>query len=319
MTKNRLTLLALPLVLMLGGTACSAPAEEPAPDPETVGATAAEFPREVSVDDEVVRVEEEPRRIAVLSGDAANLVADLVELDRIIAVPDTGADTLDVETILPGGADADPEQVLALNPDLVILTARHGSEHDAAAMLEQAGVPSASFGSAAWGGLDPMLATMDTIGELTGTEERAGALRAELEAEREEITGQLDQGAGPRVLTLMARGDQQMMMAPTTMLNGLVREAGGQLVVDEHGLQGSATADPEQIIELAPDVILVEDFRGQGRQDFADLIGNPALAEVPAIRDGAVEYMSRTTTGSSAGTRAVEGLREVATAIGTVE
>ncbi|MHA2790173.1 ABC transporter substrate-binding protein [Corynebacterium sp. S7] len=280
---------------------------------------ASAFPRDVAVGEETVHVAEEPQRIAILSSDATNLVQQLVSIDRIIAVPDSGGENPPVETILPGGANADPEQVLALNPDLVILTARHGAEQDASTLLEQANVPTASFDSDSWASIDGMLTALATLGELTGSEVKASELTAEVNTKRDETLAQIDENEHPRVLTLMARGNSKMIMTSTTMLNGLVREAGGVPIVDEQEIVGSASADPEQVVALAPDVILIEDFRGQGREQFADLINSPALAEVPAISEGQVHYMSRTTTGSSAGTQAVEGLREVAEAIGTLK
>src|SRR5699024_11920903 len=81
-----------------------------------------------------------PQRIASLSSDATSVLAELVDHERIVASPATPGGKPVGGTALPDGVHADPEQVLALNPDLVVLTERHGSEGSAADLLANSGV-----------------------------------------------------------------------------------------------------------------------------------------------------------------------------------
>ncbi|BAU95089.1 ABC transporter substrate-binding protein [Corynebacterium suranareeae] len=255
--------------------------------------------------------------IVVLSGDASVLVEELVSAERIVATTDRGAGTPAVETVLPAGGTVDPEQILSLDPDLVLLTSRHESEDDTADILNQAGVQVASFESSNWSDIDSLLDTFTDIAQLVGEEDKADRLVEEIKAQRAEVDTAVDKTRQPRVLSLMARGGQRFFVPTSAMLNGLVEEAGGYSVNGELGAVGTVAADPEQILALQPDVILVEDFRGQGRADFADLLTNPALAEVPAITNANVAYLPQSEIGSAAGLKIVDGLKLVAASIGT--
>ena len=94
-------------------------------------------------------------------------------------------------------------------------------------------------------------------------------------------------------------------------MNSLVTDAGAVSINAEMGVRGSLPADPEKIIEADPDVIVVQDVRGKGRERFASLLGNPALAEVPAIEDERVLYISNTLVGVSSGLASVDGLEQL--------
>ncbi len=310
------------LALALG--ACSSDDSPGSVDSTGSGGSSAapseDFPRTVSVGDAQVRVKAQPERIAVVSPDAASLVTQLVPVDHIVMLTDQGKDNPDGPVIVPGSASVDPEQILSVNPDLVVVTVRHGQEKDAGAVLQDSGIPVAEFDAGAWSGIDDLLTNLDTLGQLTGADSKAQELHEQITRDRRRITGALDKDvAKPRVLTLMARGGQRMIMPPTTMMNGLVREAGGTVIADETGSHGAAPADPEVIARLNPDVILVEDYRGRGEQDFADLLADPALADVPAVQDHRVAYLPTATTGVSAGARIGEGLDAVGHAVGTLD
>ena len=71
-------------------------------------------------------------------------------------------------------------------------------------------------------------------------------------------------------------------------------------------------ADPEAIIAADPDVIVVQDFRDAGLEPFAELLENPALADVRAVADDEVHLVDAETTSGTAGSRISEGLKEIA-------
>ncbi|WP_448851502.1 ABC transporter substrate-binding protein [Corynebacterium sp. 335C] len=336
-TTRPLIILACTAALPLGLAACSADdAGQAAGDAAATATSAAAdaaggsgdgsgdeaaWPRTVTVGDADVEVKEEPRRIAILSPGAASLASEIVPADRIAAITDLGPATPEGPEVIRGSANVDPEQVLAMNPDLVIVTARHGQEKDAGSLLRDSGLPVAVFGGDQWGSIDDMLANLATIGELTGREDAAKEAADRIESARAEVREAVEahEGDAPRVLALMSRGGKQMIMSPSTLLNGLIEEAGGEPLAREAGGRGAAPADPERIAELNPDVILIEDFRGQGEEAFASLLANPALADVTAIKDDRVAYLAPSVIGVSSGPRVTEGLKAVAEAIGTLK
>lgn len=325
-TTRSLLVLACAASLTFGAAACSSgdAADQAAQAPGGSGAAQAPaeaaWPRTIDVAGEQVTVDEKPSRIAVLSPGAAALAAEIVPADRLAAITDFGPETPEGPQVIGGSAEVDPEQVMAMNPDLVLVTSRHGQEKDAGAMLADAGLPVAVFPGDSWGTIDDMLAHAETIGKLTGDEDAATALVRRMKDARAQVDEAVEANGGeaPRVLALMARGGRQLVTPPSMLINGLIREAGGVPVAEEAGGHGAVAADPEKIAELAPDVILVEDFRGRGEEDFAGLLSNPALADVPAVKDGRISYLAPQAIGVSAGPRVTDGLKAVAEAIGTL-
>lgn len=63
---------------------------------------------------------------------------------------------------------------------------------------------------------------------------------------------------------------------------------------------------------MAPEIIIIQDFQGKGRENFANFLSNPALANVPAIENDKIFYADTVTTGVTAGTDITTGLQQVA-------
>lgn len=321
-TKTLLTITCAAALTLAGCSAdTTGAAEGKETAQETSSSTEAQWPRTVTVGGAEVTVKEQPKRIAVLSPGAASLAAELVPADRLAALAGFGGEMPAGVEEIRANTQIDPEQVLGLNPDLIILTSRHGQEQDAGKLLGDAGVPVAVFGGGDWATSDAVLANLRTLGELTGLEAKADEMAGRIEDQRKAVLDAVaaHKGEAPRVLTLMARGDKKMVTPASALINGLVEEAGGVAANDELGGHGPAAADPETIAKARPDVILVEDFRGQGKADFADLLANPALASVPAVADGRVAYLPTNLVTVEVGPHVAEGLDAVAKAIGTKE
>ena len=190
-----------------------------------------------------------------------------------------------VDTTLPSGVHPDAEQILALNPDLVLLAARHGSEQSVAEQLEATGVPTLTFSSADFDTPEAYAATIRRLGAELGLNARAEELASEFEAEIAELDKQRPPATAtaPRTLALMARGGQVMAMDADNTLPALAVRAGGQDAATEVGISHTGPIDAELLVRANPDIIFLEDFMGAGRGPFEALLANPALAEVPAI------------------------------------
>ena len=237
----------------------------------------------------------------------ADRVVMTAEMDT--ADEETAALASQVEYQVKNGGSLDPEQVVAADPDLVIVSARFDTEQGTIDILEGLNVPVVNFDSDAWGDIDAITKHLEIVGELVGEEDKAAEAIAEIDANRIDID---KPATSPTVLTLMQRGPRQMVMPESAMLNGLIREAGGTPVVDSLGAVGTITADPEQVVAMAPEIIIIQDFQGKGRENFADFLSNPALANVPAIENDKIFYADTVTTGVTAGTDITTGLQQVA-------
>ncbi|WP_029150430.1 ABC transporter substrate-binding protein [Microbacterium indicum] len=315
-TPARILAVGTALAGALGLAACGA--EAPASEPVPTAAHAAEWPRTVDVEGASVEISEAPQRVVALSTETGDVALQLGGPDRLVAVS-TGSVTegagnrIDlaeqVGTVLETSTSPDPEQILALEPDLVLMTARHDGEQDAASLLEGTGVPTIAFDSAEFQTLDGIADAVTVLGDALGEEDAAARVLADFDERRAAVEQAAPSGGdGPSVLLLMARGGQQMIQPQTTLMSHLVEQAGGRVV---GAGPGAVPADPEQIVAAAPDVILVEDFRGAGLAPFDGLLRSAALAGVPAVADGDVHLVSGATASDTAATAAIDGLEEI--------
>ncbi len=325
MKKSTTTLLAVALAVPLVLTACSPDQENPSTNTVTESsadtpsgsssAAEAEYPRTVTIGNQEITLESKPMRIAVLTPEASSLVLPLAGSERVVMTSEMNPEDEELyelaqqvpNQVKPGGS-LDPEQVIAANPDLVIVSARFDTEQDTAAILENFGVPVVNFDVDSRGDIDSITTHMGFVGQLVGAEDKAAASIEEIEATRAKVEKPAE---APTVLTLMQRGPRQMVMPESSMINGLIREAGGSPVVDSLGATGTITADPEHVVAMNPEIIIVQDYLGKGREDFAEFLSNPALADVPAIANDKVFYADTRTTGFAAGTDITQGLVEM--------
>lgn len=184
--------------------ACGAPAATP-PSAEPAGGG---FPRTVEADGEQVTITAEPQRVIALSTDVGEVALQLIGPDRVIAAPEylqnehtsaVPALARQVANPLASSVGADPEQFLALDPDLVLLTTRHDTEQDALALLQQAGVPSVGIRND-WADFATYRSNVELLGTALGAEDRAAELISECNGTSAAPPGYtvIWSGSGPR-------------------------------------------------------------------------------------------------------------------------
>lgn len=321
MHRPRLTAaVVLAATLALAGCTSTSSAATPAESP-SASATAS-YPRTVTVGDREVTLTQQPTRIVPMSWEVSDLALELAGPERMAAVSDgslsaTSGNHVElaeqVATVLPYTTEPDPEQVLALDPDLVLLVARHTGEQTVADTLEQSGVPVVVFSAADFATPDAVADSIVVLGQLFGTEQAAQDAADTLTDQVAQVTAAVaDVSDRPRVLVLMARGTKVMEQSQDAMLNVLVELAGGTAVAVEQGLDQTVPMDAEQILAANPDVILAEDFEGSGLSPFESVLGSAALAGVPAVVNQAIYPIATTVASSTSTTRTGEGLQEIA-------
>jgi len=283
------------LALALSLSACAAEPATIAEVPE-IGAfpLALEVP---GVDDPLV-IDEQPQRIVALSSDAAIALHELGAADRIIAVP-SGAmnialnpyadEMADVENVVAGENNPEPEQVLAWAPDLIVVTARHSGEQDASDVLSATGVPVLTLTNG-WSSSDAVIENLELIGRAVGASDEAEALTAEI---RNGLAGIRDRAAGaasvPTVAILSNQAQAPFINAGSSLVSELVTNGGGSNVADLTGITQTMPIQPEQLVAANPDTIMLVDVTGKGESSFDAVLGNPAVAALPAVQEGRVE------------------------------
>ncbi|WP_104082307.1 ABC transporter substrate-binding protein [Cryobacterium sp. Y11] len=326
MTGSKTTFIAtMALAVLFATTSCAEPPANTARD-EVASAAASvseeSWPRTVTVGESSVTIAAKPVRIAALSSETGDLALALADPSRFVAIAagsvaeGTGTQLAaagKVGTVLPAGTTPDPERVLALNPDLVLLTGRHGGEQQTQKVLEELGIPVLAFSSADFASLGGLENSIDVLGAALGQQADADALISELHDMTDAVIAQV---AGvtdsPRVLSLMARGGKVFILSAESMLNSLVGISGGDAIAVSSDITAAIPADVETIVAMNPDVILVEDFQGAGLAPFEALLGHAALAAVPAIVDSEVHTVSSTLASATSGLNTADGLAVIA-------
>ena len=190
-----------------------------------------------------------------------------------------------------GSAKAfDLEACIAAEPDLVILPKK---AKDYAATLTEMGIPAIVVNPESHAQLVEMITL---IGALTGAQDAAAKLIArydEVTAKVEGFTAGLADADKPVVY--MCGNSSYMSTAPKDMYQAsLITSAGGKNAGDV--LEGDAWTDVsyEQIIAMNPDVIVIPtNNMANGQPDYtaAELMADANLAEVTAVKNGAVYNM----------------------------
>ena len=99
----------------------------------------------------------------------------------------------------------------------------------------------------------------------------------------------------------------------------MILAAGGVNAAEVAGIQGNQTTSLEGVIAMAPEIIIIAQPIEFGAEEFRQsLLDNEALAEVPAIRNGAVHVVESKhfTTLSYWNIRGAEDLARAAVARG---
>ncbi|XRQ09714.1 ABC transporter substrate-binding protein [Actinomadura welshii] len=306
--------LAVLVALALGLSACaSAPTQDDPP-----AGSAAAFPVKIDVPgtEEPLTIEEEPRRIAALSPDAAIALHELGLTDRLVAIPKAAENTTlnphagqmaGVENVIAGENSPEPEQVLAWNPDLIVVTARHTGEKDAFDVLSATGVPVLALTNG-WSSSDAVIENLDLIGRATGTAGKAKELAAEIEKGLAGVRGRAaDAASTPSVAILSNQAHVPFINAGSSLVSELVANGGGANAADRIGVTRTMPVQPEQLVAAKPDSIMLVDVTGKGESSFDAVMGNPAVEALPAVRKGRVRMFPGREVYALAGREVVSG------------
>lgn len=260
-----------------------------------------DFPVTIEHDGEEITINEKPENILPLSLDVTEILLELVDPSRVVAISSSVEDehlsthTEKAEEIpnrVSTAAYIDPEEILAYETDLLLLTKMHGQEEDASSILSEIDLPIITFET--MGTLAQFMENIEVIGQAVGETEKAAELIEQMENDITAIQGKIpeDQDA-PSVLVLseVGAGTGPFMMGPGNISYDLIQLAGATPAVDQIGLEGSTPASIEQVMKMDPDYIFLLDFFGNGEEDFTELSENPGWGSLQAIENDRVKLL----------------------------
>jgi iron complex transport system substrate-binding protein len=221
------------------------------------------------------------RRVVSLISAADEILVDLGAEDRVIALS-IFADDPDVSNIIhragiiEGRVRANAEEIIPLEPDLVIASAFNRPE--TLALLAHADVPIARLVPPS--NLEGVRATLRRIGSLMRAEARAELLVRRLDATLLEAARLAERRPAVRALLYSASG---YTAGEGTLFDELLRLAGGINVASELGVVGHAPIALEQVLSADPTVIFTQEYRADARG--RDVLEGGAAARYPAAWD----------------------------------
>jgi len=212
------------------------------------------------------------------------IVLSLIRSERILGLsldadnPEM-SNTVALAAAVPRRLDLNVEQILSLEPDVVVV-GKVGLD-DPLSLLETAGIRVVRLNSA--NTLAEIQENITAIGKGIGESRAAAGLVAEMDwrlGALRHVTGRLPH---PRTLYVYIGGASTETAGDGTYIDELLNVAGAINVAREAGVRGWGSLPVEKAIEMNPEVIIYADSRE--RDKAIDAVAAPGLADNPVWKD----------------------------------
>lgn len=235
-----------------------------------------------------VRPADAPRRIVAGSLLATDVLLAIAPRDRIAGVHELAANrrfSLVADEIvgLPL-VGAEPEQLLAVRPDLVIVDAF--TRPETVALLASAGVP--VLRTATPTSFDDIAGNIQRIGRACHLDDAATALVARMRGRLAKLAA-ADDGA-LRGLRVMSLDGALHTLGKGSLFDAVVVAAGAIDQASACGVGPFRKLDVEQLLAMQPDVLVVDSSPGEEAAERAWIAQTPGFEFLPAVRDGHVLF-----------------------------
>lgn len=290
-------ILLIPLTILLTLlTACT-----PAPPPPSTLAPTLPTPLEITdTTGHTVQLPEPPQRI-VIAGKAIFMLQDTVYLfeeahQRVVGLENRKQSAYNFLPVIDENipeiavleANAGPEQIAALNPDLVLMKSYMAENYREP--LQKLGIPSLYLDLET---PQAFYADLEVLGQVFGNPERAQEIIDFYQTRVEEVEtslAEVEESQKPTVLLLeySAQGEEIAFSVPPVswLQTSLVEMAGGKPIWTDTELgRGWTVANLEQIAAWNPDKIFIIDYAGNASQVVETLMADPLWAELTAVRE----------------------------------
>lgn len=286
---------AIPLILLVAlglSLSCSVQKDRP------TSASSRVFTDEIG---RQITVKATPQRLISLAPSITEILFALKLGDRVVGVTSYCDFPAEAKTKEKVGDTIKPnlERLIALKPDLVLVSTASQLEK-ITRQLDQLGIPVFVTNPKS---VHEVVASIRKIGDLTGAEQRAGELTAEMQTRIAAVQLQVTTQSAPRVLYILQLSPL-ITAGKNTFINDLITQAGGR------SISGDEAADYPQFsretaLARAPEVILVPESHG------TELVNIEAVrqffATTPAIKNNRLVRINPDLI-DRPGPRIVEGL-----------
>jgi iron complex transport system substrate-binding protein len=247
-----------------------------------------------------------PQRIVPVFASNVEIVASLGLADRIVGIESFTRyprEVLDRPQV-GGRLGFSVDKVVALKPDLVVVTPSRQAAHQLIDPMERLGVPIVVFLQRS---VPEILANIRLMGRIASVPERGEEVARRFEARMEAVKRKVEGRERPSTIMITGRlGNGLLLVARENTYTGDAMVMAGA----RFALPGTATiaqVSPEAILNADPDVLL---WAGTER-DLKELIARPGWADMRAVRAGRARAVSRVEL-LIPGPRTIDGIEHLA-------
>jgi len=256
--------------------------------------------------DRRVTIPAPPQRIVPIFASNVEIVASLGLADRIVGIEAFTRYPREVvgRPLVGGRLGFSVDAVVALKPDLVVVTPSRQAANQLVDPMERLGVPIVVFLQRS---VPEILANIRLMGRIAGVPERGEDVVARFEARLAAVRRKVEGLERPSTIMITGRlGNGLLLVAREGTYTGDAMVMAGA----RFALSGTATlaqVSPEAILNADPDVLL---WAGNER-DLEDLIARPGWADMRAVRSGRARTVSRVEL-LIPGPRTIDGIEHLA-------
>ncbi len=249
-----------------------------------------------------VTIANEPQRIVSLSPSTTELIYALGVGDRVVGVTDYDDYPPEVKELAKVGDFSGPnvEAIVAQKPDLILASSVSGTEEMEA--LQKQGIPVLMLEAK---NINQIYQSLEILGELTGTEQKAAEIIAEMKNKINEIHNKVKDLPKVDVFYLVDVNGN-WTAGKGTFIDELLKLAQGNNLAGD--VDGWVQYSIERLVEQNPEVIIAPPHAG----DLHNLKNMPGYKETKAVKNDRVFIISDDNIISRGSNRIVIGLEEIA-------
>ncbi len=241
-----------------------------------------------------LEMEHSPHRIISLSISTDEILLDLVEPERIAALTyladDLGISNVTEKAKLVKGRvkDTNPEALLALKPDLLLIPDFIKSE--TIQSLRDMQLPVYVYKTPH--NIVSIKENIKALGEVVGENEKANKILQKMEADLQVVRNKLGNIPADKQKRIIFMRDNGAYYSPEQSFNDICYYAKVKNALTELNYSKPTEVAQEKIIELNPDAIILAEWNYDGkheaREQKENILENDAFASVNAVQNKAV-------------------------------
>jgi iron complex transport system substrate-binding protein len=235
-----------------------------------------------------VNVPQPVRRIVSLAPNLTETIYALDAQERLVGDTDYCDYPPEAQTKPKVGGAVNPnlEQLVALKPDLVLVTTALNRRETVAA-LERLGIPTYATDPRS---VESILASIEHLADVIGVRERGETLVAKLRERLADVSHHLENRAPKRVLFIVWT-DPLISIGRDTFLAGALKRAGARSVVES--TQDWPRLSLEEVVRVQPDFLVIATAHGdEAETNFKSLRELPGWRSLDAVRNHRLAVIS---------------------------